>query len=888
MVVTRRTPVVPAPPTSRTQSTQGVSRSSRPSDANGLPSTSSPLAATASSNEEVCDKPANGLKTHDYDSYESPLKNPKKKDKGKKAGKKKSRKNNFQAFLDFLYKLILISFAVYALSVCPSDETLQSPICYGLSAYKRIILDPYIIPPIQAAFAHPAIAPHVETAMPYVNRAVDIAVPILLRTHREWNLRVVPQWEKRVVPQWKKRVVPEWEKRVVPQWNKHVVPHIKTVQDKVEPYRAQIETVYEKRLAPQARQAAYNLQRWQYQAQPYIVLAVSRTQQGYHAAKPYAIPLAQRTVAALQQFLLFLREQRQKFVDPHVATIWEKVKELSNGKQHSFDATPGKEAPPPAPSSPVSILESVTLDSITAEIPLASPAHQAPSVEPELIFEETEDVVMESIPPTQASEESMPETIVSATTIEESIPSSVPNYESVSDLESESAIVSETTHSILPSETSARPSSIEADVVSFVSETLASITQATAPTISAESAHQTQYTESDNVSITEESTPSIMLATSPVDPLPAVPSASSQSYDHDDIDMDAFYAELGLDETLATPADTTAHAEPPIESDEDREERFPDLNAQMEAGKTQLITALNALRYTASAELQNSVEIRHSIEGLVADAEKYIKGGEVYLKNLKGEGRKQEEKLALWDRVVGKVGEKFEDRLKETESIVNGWYTVIRDQEVHEIAKVSAEVREIAEKGQVDLGLDYAWLDDVTYADWQRYHALIETSEQFTDEATSIQNGTHPSGSTNPLIPIIEDLELEVQDVVIGFETRLRRIKRDGERAFNSPQKEEDKASATDPEPGVSILPVPNTDIREETGSYVPPVVIGRSKEEVLEALGKVELQDNTESHPAESQLEPEEVVESLVHEAEAEAEEEMRFSDTPILHTEL
>lgn len=39
---------------------------------------------------------------------------------------------------------------------------------------------------------------------------------------------------------------------------------------------------------------------------------------------------------------------------------------------------------------------------------------------------------------------------------------------------------------------------------------------------------------------------------------------------------------------------------------------------------------------------------------------------------------------------------------------------------------MAAQVREVAEKAQVDLGLDYAWLDEVTYSDWQRYHSLID------------------------------------------------------------------------------------------------------------------------------------------------------------------
>lgn len=149
-----------------------------------------------------------------------------------------------------------------------------------------------------------------------------------------------------------------------------------------------------------------------------------------------------------------------------------------------------------------------------------------------------------------------------------------------------------------------------------------------------------------------------------------------------------------------------------------------------------------------------------------------------------------------------------------------------------------------------------------------------------------MQNGTHASLSVdNPIIPIFEDLESEVQDVVIGFETRLRRIKRDGERAFNTVQKDEEKgASVTDPEPDVepevSILPIPEESAREQ--GYVPPVVIGRSKEEVMEALGKVEpLQEANSGSSADEDAG--EVVSSLVREAEKE-----RFGNSAMPHTEL
>lgn len=218
-------------------------------------------------------------------------------------------------------------------------------------------------------------------------------------------------------------------------------------------------------------------------------------------------------------------------------------------------------------------------------------------------------------------------------------------------------------------------------------------------------------------------------------------------------------------------------------------------------------------------------------------------------------------------------------------------------------------MRDIAEKGQVDLGLDYAWLDDVTYNDWQRYHGLIQgqlhhrnliitpasdrltASENFAQEAASIQNGMHPSDTApNPVLPVIEDIESEIRDIAIAFETRLRRIKRDGERAFNNgngngtASHEEDKVSATEPE--VSILPIPDATERPNTVA-VPPVIIGRSQEEVLEALKKVQPHDGQETlSTAKGAVDPEEVVSSLVREIEV--EKQVRSESSTMSHTEL
>lgn len=161
----------------------------------------------------------------------------------------------------------------------------------------------------------------------------------------------------------------------------------------------------------------------------------------------------------------------------------------------------------------------------------------------------------------------------------------------------------------------------------------------------------------------------------------------------------------------------------------------------------------------------------------------------------------------------------------------------------------------------------------------------LPASEQYAQEAASIQNGTHPSiAVANPLSPIFQDLESEVQDIVIGFETRLRRIKRDGERAFNNhgngiAPREEEKGSNAVPdvgtEPEASILPVPRGSAGEP--GFIPPVIIGRNQEEVLEALSRVEPVPE-EHYTSGSHVDPEEVVSRLAREVEG----------GEVVHTEL
>ena len=569
--------------------------------------------------------------------------------------------------------------------MCSQDTHLQSPICRGLTEYKRIVLDPYIIPPIQAVFAHPSVAPHIERAKPYVHRAVEITTPILLRTQQEWNLHVVPQWESRVVP--------VWNQRIVPQWDEYITPRIQLVQSKVEPYRARILQGYSQRITPHARVALYNLQRWQRQAEPYVLMAVARTKDGYYAAKPYALPLAKKSGHLLQQFALFLREQRQKFVDPHVAKIWEKVKELSSGQ-------------------------------ITRE---ATPEHEALAAETSLKFLETVDYETD-VSSTQFSASAYDVTPTSNESDVAHIPSSVSTDDTTQAKPhstcGEPILVPEPT---TPTPLTDTPTSVEF-ILDIESTPVNSPHETGAPAPDAPSFVDPLDVIKSSVLITATPSSSLRPPSAVAEPsesptpvtqskiaIPAVsatvPSANSPD---DEIDMDAFYAELGLDDPLGNPDSPREHNSVPpsplTETDDERAERLrlkaeeaarkrvdiearqakweADLEGQMARSTSQLQNRLSDLRTVAAAELATSAEVRSSIDELVSEAEKYIRGAEIYLKNLKGENRRSDEKQALWDRVADRVNDKFIERLSATEAVVYAWYGTILDKELEEVCKI--------------------------------------------------------------------------------------------------------------------------------------------------------------------------------------------------------
>ena len=720
-----------------------------------------------------------------------------------------------------LLRYLLLFFTIYSLSVCPHDEALKSPVCRGLSEYRRLILEPYIFPVVNTALSHPSVSPYVDRVKPYANQAIQVARPAVLRTQREWKQRIVPQWNKVVIPQYRKYIVP--------QYHKHLTPQLERVSDTIRPYLSAIEGGYESLLGPYVRFTISGVIRLHRTAQPYILITADKTYSGYQSARPYLRPVWQHIKRTLKQLLLFLRSQRREFVDPHVAKIWERIKELSrsDGEVSAED------------SSPTEVIHRAPVET-SAEFPIVQTRTDSSDSTPSSAEPPTDYSIPISIP---------------ASAVTTFVPEPPHNAGVAEDVASEVFFPATSSH-------------VESISYSLEASTLFS---ATVPS----------------------------------------PSPSSPPSIDDDVDLNAFYADIGLNDESPEPEEVpeSPTGPPPLSEEQLEELRLKKLaetaekrqditgrhskweemlDKSIKEHKKSLRKVLVAMRKVAAQEFRTNTDVKSAIDQLVENADKLLKGAEAYLANLLRESRPSDEKVTSWTKVLAKVDTKFTAYLRHIEDVVDRWHTLHLDREreqvslglidalehvvsplFQKVALAAQAVKNIAENAQADLGLGYIWLDDVTYLDWQRYHDLTKSefclsfvqyvlftriprhieSSDFTDLAHSIQNGTHPSPPIDPVPGAIHEFHLEVEEIIIGFETRLGHIQRNGLRGLGSSLGDVDGDEDVEPDTGlpqslddVSILPIP---VDDSTSAF--PIsesdfpVVGRGKVEVEEALERGE-----------------------------------------------
>ena len=204
--------------------------------------------------------------------------------------RRKTSTQQLSDLITLLTKISFLLFSIYSLLVCPKDVQMESPICRGLDRYRKNIVDPYILPPLRAAASHPAIAPHIERARPYVDHASEV---------------VKTQY--------------------------HIL-HDRVVIA-TDPYMILARKQYNAKVRPQVRLMEYNMRRYQRQAQPYVNLAKAKGLQAWYKAEIYVLPILAKLEQApilLKNFIAKpLEEGKERWVDPQVKKIVDKVHEMS-------------------------------------------------------------------------------------------------------------------------------------------------------------------------------------------------------------------------------------------------------------------------------------------------------------------------------------------------------------------------------------------------------------------------------------------------------------------------------------------------------------------------------------------------------------------------------
>ncbi|KAG6856440.1 hypothetical protein H0H87_004405 [Tephrocybe sp. NHM501043] len=798
MVVARKTPVAPVPSSSRSSSSQQVPKPAK--------SKTAPPPA-ASSNGKVSPPP-----------------------KKPKSPVTKKRKHTSSSYPK-LFLVLLSAFTAYTVSLCRADFPRTSPICHSLDLYRQHVLDPYVVPPIRSLVHHAE--PYIEPIKPYASSAADFtrthvaprASALLDLTLEQYHAHIAPRLHWFFVEQYLNGILK-------PLYYKGLHPYI-------EPHFRPYQVYYRKVIVPTAQKLAVNAHATYIRFRPYAVYYLSEVQRHtinaygiarprviatYQLARPHVIVVLKKIKINALDLSSKVGDARREFVDPHVLRIWEKVVEAD--ATPSFTASWSSETATPASTQALKEEPTLSSSSIVAEPVVQTPE---PVVTPDPVAEPepTPEAEPEVIAPSSQEETASP------TSQEEAIPSPSSSPE--------------------PSPSSSSGADIPAPSaqVHVASVPATEHEAASAASLFAASLHASEWSAPE-----------------------AEPEQTASAEEVDDFLKDIGISEDG--EIIAEPVaeekveEVQTEAAPPAYGDPEpspeeklaitakkraditsRHERWQaDLDALARAQLQGIRASLSESRAAAVAELaewgQTKKGVVHEVEGeankLLKGLDGYLRGVEEKIKKANGkQTREQREKdKETWAKVVEKVELRFAEKVRDVQKEVHEWFMSVRERELKEIESASETVKTFADRAQADLGLDYAWLDDVTYYDWQKYHDLMRTSENFTSQGQKIQAQVDPVG-TNELIDALNDLERDVNELVEGFEVVIAGDRRRAEtEVFVDVVEPETPTEEKAGEPEVSILPI------EPVKEKVVPedIFVGRSKEEVEAKLADVPVED--------------------------------------------
>ncbi|KAG9096292.1 hypothetical protein FRC06_008833 [Ceratobasidium sp. 370] len=341
---------------------------------------------------------------------------------------------------------------------------------------------------------------------------------------------------------------------------------------------------------------------------------------------------------------------------------------------------------------------------------------------------------------------------------------------------------------------------------------------------------------------------------------PSTSAAATATGSPDEDDVEAWLAELRADIPAASATPQPEPAQPVEETEEQIAERerlrqietarkradLEQRHAKFEHAIHELGRSatedfqifLDAVRGVAAADLNRRA--REHVATLKNEAEKGLKGTDAYLKKLKGTAQGGAVKVALFDDVCEKVEKRFLDTAQNVSSIVSAWWSEMRAEEQKEAsfslvgrldiiltANIAADaIKALALEAQSNLGIDYAWLDDVTVADWN--------AEAYATELQNLVDGTHPSSEPNPLEKGLGELQDLLNSMIDDFQSKHKIQHDNGIASFGSINPD------TPADAKQSPFLFPGAAAREDAS------ILQRGKEEVEAAIKRAEAEVGT------------------------------------------
>lgn len=198
------------------------------------------------------------------------------------------------------------------------------------------------------------------------------------------------------------------------------------------------------------------------------------------------------------------------------------------------------------------------------------------------------------------------------------------------------------------------------------------------------------------------------------------------------------------------------------------------------------------------------------------------------------------DKLPRWAGILENLEFSFTGKKDKISQALAEWVAAWMQTESAMVKAATDEVQALADKAQKDLIEDYAWLNDVTYRDWERYHKFMFRSRDVAEEFLKIFNGHTVPPVSNPVHEEIGRIEHQLHHVSLDFKAGIEKIRKQGWKYLfgdidenASPTQEKEKEAEP---PVFSILPI---DVDEKVDNVIKggEAIIGKSKEQVEQAV---------------------------------------------------